>query len=158
MAKADQLVRSVNRTLLIESVVIMIIAAALYGVTYSFDDVPEILAQGIQPAVFPRVVLIIMFGLAALQAVRAVRLSPDDVAKLSPVKTIPSIVWLTAAFLIAFAAAMPIIGTFPALLLFLPALALLWGERRWHLIIASFLGFIAFAYVLFRLIMNVPLP
>ena len=63
-----------------------------------------------------------------------------------------------AALLIGFVALMPVIGTFPALVLFLPALSLLWGERRWRLMALSFAGFAGFVYLLFRLIMNVPLP
>ena len=77
---------------------------------------------------------------------------------LKPKGPIPLIVVLTAALLIGFVALMPVIGTFPALVLFLPALSLLWGERRWRLMALSFAGFAGFVYLLFRLIMNVPLP
>ena len=147
--------RVVDRQLLAESAVIMAFAAALFGVTFTFDRVPPVLAQGIQPALFPRAVLVVLFGLAALQAVRALRVSVPDVSAFKPV---PLIVYLTGAVLIAFLVAMPLIGTFPTLILFCPALALLWGERRWRLMAFSFAGVIAFIYGLFRLIMNVPLP
>ena len=147
-----------ERTLLFESVFIMLFSAAMFAVTFTFDKVPPILAQGIQPTVFPRAVLIIMFALAALQAFKAARLTPRQIAELKPVKAIPPVAFLTAGLLIAFAAIMPVIGAFPAIAIFLPGLALLWGERRWILMASSFLGFIGFAYVLFRLIMNVPLP
>ena len=42
--------------------------------------------------------------------------------------------------------------------LFCPALAALWGERRWILMVVTFGAFIAFIYILFVLILNVPLP
>ena len=150
--------RAIDRTLLFESIIIMIFAAVMFGVTYTFDKVPAILAEGIQPTIFPRAMLIIMFLLAVLQAFKAMRISPQEALQLKPLKAIPLVVYLTALFLIAFAYLMPIIGTFPAIVVFLPALAMLWGERRWLLMALSFAGFLGFAYVLFRLIMNVPLP
>ena len=51
-----------NRSQLTEALFVMGFAAVLYGVTYTFDKVPAFLAQGIQPTVFPRAILIIMFG------------------------------------------------------------------------------------------------
>ncbi len=116
MSTSDTDVKPIDRALLFESIFVMVFSA----VTYTFDKVSAILAQGIQPTVFPRAVLLIMFVLAALQAYRATRLSPQQVAEPKPVKAVPPIVFLTAGFLIAFAAVMPIIGTFPAIVIFLP--------------------------------------
>ncbi|MCY4196609.1 MAG: tripartite tricarboxylate transporter TctB family protein [Rhodobacteraceae bacterium] len=158
MSTSQTHAKPIDRTLLFESIFIMVFATAMFATTYTFDKVPAILAQGIQPTVFPRAVLVVMFLLAALQAFKATRLTPQQVSDLKPVKAVPPIVFLTAGLLMAFAALMPIIGTFPAIVLFLPALALLWGERRGLLMSLSFLGFLGFAYVLFGLIMNVPLP
>lgn len=150
--------RSIQRTQLLEALAVMAFAAALFGVTYTFDRVPPLLAQGIQPTVFPRAILAIMFALGAIQAVKASRLTLADVEFVKPVKPVPLLVFLTAGLLILLPILMSAIGTFPALVLFLPALALLWGERRWKLMALSFAGFTGFVYVLFRLIMNVPLP
>lgn len=147
-----------NRTQLTEALFVMGFAAVLYCVTYTFDDVPAYLSQGIQPTVFPRAILIIMFGLGAIQAFVAWRPSIDELGALTPKGPIKRVVYLTAAMLIAFVALMPVIGTFPALILFMPALSALWGERRWRLMALSFAGFLGFVYLLFRLIMNVPLP
>ena len=155
---SSETARHVDRTLLLESIFVMVLAAALFGVTYTFDEVPAILAQGIQPTVFPRAVLIIMFLLAALQAIKASRLSASDFEMVTGLKPIPPIVFITAGLLIAFVVVMPIIGTFPAILIFLPTLSFLWGERRWLMMALSFAGFMGFAYVLFRMIMSVPLP
>lgn len=155
---SDQLNRDVDRTAIAEALFVMAFAAAMYAVTYTFDTVPAILAQGIQPTIWPRAILIIMFGLGALQLVRALRLNAEALAALNPTKPIPLIVFVTAALLNALGYLIPIVGTFPALVLFLPALSILWGERRWLLMALSFAGFLAFIYVLFRLIMNVPLP
>lgn len=147
-----------NRSQLTEALFVMGFAAVLYGVTYTFDKVPAFLAQGIQPTVFPRAILIIMFGLGVIQAFNAVRPSIDDLGALTPKGPIKPIVFATAGLLIAFVALMPVIGTFPALILFMPALSVVWGERRWLVMGLSFAGFLGFVYLLFRLIMNVPLP
>ena len=150
--------RDFDRRSMTEAGVIMILATALFGVTFTFDDVPEILAQGIQPTVFPRIVLAIIFGLAALQFWRAFNLPREAGAGHVPATGVPTIVLKTSAALVCFFVLMPTIGTFPTLILFCPVLAILWGERRWVLMAASFAGFIGFIYLLFRVAMNVPLP
>lgn len=158
MAASDASEKRIDAGLLVQSVVIMAVAGGLYGVTYTFDEVPPILAQGVQPTVFPRVLLILMILLAGLQAIKALRPSVAEIAKLKPYRPIPRIVFLTALVLIGFFVVMPIIGTFPTLIIFCPALAALWGERRWKLMALSFGGFIAFIYGLFVMVLNVPLP
>ena len=150
--------RGVDRTRLAESLVVMLVAAILYGYTYTFAEVPAILAQGIQPTVFPRAILLLLFGLALLQAFRSLRLTPAELARRTAPAPVAPVVGLTVGLLVAFAVLMPVIGTFPAVVLFLPALALLWGERRWLLMALGFAGFTGFAWVLFRLVMQVPLP
>lgn len=141
-----------------EAIVIMLVSAMLFAVTFTFDHVPEILAQGIQPTVFPRAVLAILFGLAALQAYKSLNLSENEVSELKPIGPVPKIVLITSGCLIAFFVAIPIIGTFPTLIIFCPTLAFIWGERRWRLMVISFSTFVAFIYLLFRVVMNVPLP
>lgn len=158
MSTPDTGARNVDRQLLIESIVIMIFAAAMFAVTFTFHKVPAILAQGIQPTAYPRAVLIIMFLLAALQAVKATRLTAEDFALLTHPKPMKPVVFITVGMLIVFLLLMPILGTFLTVALFCPALALLWGERRWLLMGLSFAGFLVFLYLLFRVVMNVPLP
>jgi len=158
MRHGDGTKHGVDRELLVESLVIMGIATVLFGITFTFDRVPEIFAQGIQPTVFPRAVLMLMFGLAALQAIKAIRLSEVDAEYLVPYLPIPKIVFFTGALLIVCVIAMRWVGTFPTLIVFCPTLALLWGERRGWMMLFGFSLFIAFAYVLFRIVMKVPLP
>lgn len=149
---------TIKRNQLFEALAVMAFAAGMYGVTFTFDKVPAFLAQGIQPTVFPRAILILMFALALIQAIKAARLTPKDLSAFKPNKPIQKVVYLTVLMLIALPVMMPIIGTFPAFAVFLPALSFLWGERRWKMMVLSFAGFTAFVYVLFRLVMNVPLP
>ena len=150
--------RDMDRRSLTEAGVIMAFASVMFAMTFTFDKVPEILAQGIQPTVFPRIVLAIIFGLAALQFGKALSLRADTSVGRVPAKGVPAIVFMTSATLVCFYILMPMIGTFPTLILFCPALAVLWGERRWALMAVSFAGFIGFIYLLFRVVMNVPLP
>ena len=76
--------RTIDRTRLIEALVVMAFAVILFAVTFSFKKVPPILAQGIQPTVFPRAILAIMFGLGVIQAVTALRPSAEDLEMLKP--------------------------------------------------------------------------
>lgn len=147
-----------DRRSLTEAGVIMTFASVMFAMTFTFDKVPEILAQGIQPTVFPRIVLAIIFGLAALQFGKALNVRADASVERLPAKGVPAIVFTTSAILVCFYVLMPMIGTFPTLILFCPVLAVLWGERRWALMAVSFAGFIGFIYLLFRVVMNVPLP
>lgn len=150
--------QAVNRTGLSEAIAVMAFAVAMFGVTFTFDKVPSSLSQGIPPTAFPRAMLILMFLLGALLAAKSLRVSPQAAAELKPLKAIPPIVFLTIGALIGFAILMPLVGTFVAMAIFLPGLALLWHERRWLFMGLSFAGYIAFAFGLFRLVMNVPLP
>lgn len=120
----------IDRPLLIESLVIICVSLALFGVTFTFDRVPEIFSQGIQPTVFPRAVLAIMIVLAVLQAVKATRLTDIELASLSPYKPVPRIVYLTGVLLIIFVASMRYVGTFPTLIAFCPALFLAMGRAK----------------------------
>ncbi|MDB6178428.1 tripartite tricarboxylate transporter TctB family protein [Paracoccus sp. Z330] len=158
MSTREESLRKTDRTLFLESIAVMAFAATMYGVTHTFREVPPILAQGIQPTAFPRAILIIMFLLAATQAFQALKRPATEASSFGKKKPVPPLVFLTIVLLIAFAMLMPIVGTFPAMAVFLPGLAVLWGERRWILMGLSFAGFIGFAYGLFVLIMQVPLP
>ena len=158
MDAQKEALNGVDRPRLLEAVFVMLFAAIMFVVSFTFDRVPAILAQGIQPTAFPRGILFIMFMLAAIQVVKSSRVSRENLRRLKPIKSVPPIVFLTAGLLIGFFLIMPVIGTFLSIAIFLPALAILWCERRWLLMALSFAGFMGFVFVLFRLVMNVPLP
>lgn len=148
----------VNREELLESVVVALFALILFGVTFTFEEVPEILAQGIGPAIFPRAVLIFMFLMAVIQGIKAIRLSSDAAASYKPRKPIPAIVYITAGTILLFVVGLYTIGALPSVLVFCFLLSLIWGERRYIAMIITFLAFTASVYLLFVILLGSNLP
>jgi Tripartite tricarboxylate transporter TctB family len=108
---------------------VVAIAVALFAATFWFEQMPEGITRGFGAEAFPRLVLGTIVVLAVLLAV----VSPTGDA-LPPV---PAMVWYTGASLIAFMALVPIAGMLPAMFIFLIALGLLWGERRYWLLLLN---------------------
>lgn len=104
---------------LVPAIIIGLCAGAIY-LTTDFRKMPPILKRGIQPADFPRLVCLLIIGLACLMSWR-------EPAKLKEKITPTS--WITILLMIGFALLVQI-DLFLALGAFAVALALLWGERR----------------------------
>lgn len=111
--------------------IILIVSAWVYYVTTTFEEVPQLLAQNVGPAVFPQLVVIaiVLMALALpfehlfIAGGRA-RLDSD---RSKPVRR-PT--WLTGALLAAIVALMPWLGTLLTMFLACLLMPPLWGERR----------------------------
>ena len=57
--------------------VIIIISAALFAYTFTFDEVPEILAQGMQPTMMPRLIFSLIIFLSIFQLIQNKKLKSD---------------------------------------------------------------------------------
>ena len=125
-------------------------AIAAFAVTYSFEAVPEGLAQGLGAVEFPRLVCLVLLGLAALLALGAQPRRP-------PV-AVPGTFWATLALCVLFLPAMALIGMLPAMALFLVAMGWLWGERRRGLLLGSALGLTAGIWLVFIRLFGLSLP
>ncbi len=79
--------------------VILFFCAAAYAVTMTFEEVPAMLAQGIQPSVFPRTMIAVIAILAVILIIQG-RLRGQ-----SPRKPVPLVAFLTAGLLAVFVAA-----------------------------------------------------
>jgi hypothetical protein len=108
---------------------VMAIAAALFAATFWFEQMPEGITRGFGAELFPRMVLGTIIGLAILLA-----LTPAFDA---PLPRIPPMVWYSGASLLAFMALVPVIGMLPAMFVILVALGILWGERRYALLLLT---------------------
>jgi len=108
---------------------VIAIASALFAATFWFEKMPEGITRGFGAEVFPRLVLGTIVALAVLLA-----LSPASSAPLPPV---PRMVWFSGAALLAFMALVPAVGMLPAMLVLLIALGVLWGERRYLVLVLS---------------------
>ena len=109
--------------------VVVAVAAALFAATFWFEQMPEGITRGFGAELFPRMVLGTIMALAILLA-----LAP---ASSAPLPRIPPMVWYSGAALLAFMALVRVIGTLPAMFVFLVAVGILWGERRYGLVLIT---------------------
>ena len=125
-----------HRTDLIVAFIVIAICAFFYLATTTFEEVSNMLAQNIPPEFFPRWVLIIIvvlaFGLPFEHVFHRKRGDNIDSERSERVKQMP---YLTAGLLFVFIAAMPYVGTLLSTVGICLTLPLLWGARRWRLII-----------------------
>lgn len=141
------------------AIVVWAICGVLYARTYWFDSVPSSLAQNVQPTTFPRLVLITIALITLIlpfEHFRKLRsgidLDEERSEKLSPV------VPITAAILVGLVAVMPILGALPALILVAIVLPILWGERRWKVLVPYILLFPLAVLFLFAEVLQVTFP
>ncbi len=128
---------------------VLIFCAVAYAITFSFKQAPAALAQNVQPASFPRLVISVIAVLSAGQMILSLRL-PEKA-----LKPLPWAVAVSAAVMIAFVIAFDALGIVPAMVLLCFGLPVLWGERRWHLIVPYAILFPAAIYGLFAKILGV---
>jgi hypothetical protein len=129
---------------------VIAIAAALFAATFWFEQMPEGITRGFGAELFPRMVLGTIIALALLLA-----LTP---ASDEPLPRIPPMMWYTGASLLAFMAAVPVIGMLPAMLALLIGLGYLWGERRHGLLFLSAIVLMAAVWGVFVKGFGVQLP
>ena len=108
---------------------VVAVAAALFAATFWFEERPEGITRGFGAELFPRMVLGTIIALAILLA-----LTPASDA---PLPRIPRMVWYSGASLLAFMALVPVVGMLPAMFVFLVALGILWGERRYVFLVVT---------------------
>jgi putative tricarboxylic transport membrane protein len=109
-----------------------------------------VVAQNVQPATFPRLVL----GVIAVLTLAMMALAwKAPVA--AGLKRVPPMTWLSAGVMIAFVLAFQWLGIVPAMVLLCLGLPALWGERRWYLILPFALGFPAVVWLLFAQLLEV---
>ncbi len=127
--------------------IVVFCLAAIY-LTTSFAKMPPILKRGIQPADFPRLICLLIIALTLLMVWR------DPVHRTEPLN---KTTWLTMVFMVAFAALVQI-DLFLALGIFAAGLALLWGERRLHLLAITGLILPVSVFFLFDLVFHIRFP
>ena len=140
---------------LIVAFIVIAICAFFYISTTTFERVSNMLAQNIPPEFFPRWILIIIVILALVLPFEHVfhrrRGENIDSERSERVKQMP---YLSAGLLFVSIAAMPYVGTLLSTVGVCFALPLLWGERRWRLIIPFALIFpLVVAFVFDRILL-----
>lgn len=133
----------------IAGVGVLLFCLAAWLVTLTFKKAPPALAQNVQPASFPRLVLAVMAVLAV-----TIILKSFGQADKRP-KPIHLMVWPSAAMMVLFIIAFHYLGILPAMMLFCVGLPLLWGERRLQIIIPYAVLFPLAIYWLFAVALTV---
>jgi putative tricarboxylic transport membrane protein len=131
---------------------IIAFAAAAYGYSFTFPEVPKALQQGMGPERYPQLVISVLIGLSVLLGLEA-----RGTADVRPPPLEPAVV-LTAASGAVFIGAVWLVGMPVAMFLALVALGLLWGERRWLPLLLNAVLLPAVIWAVFVRGLKVPLP
>jgi putative tricarboxylic transport membrane protein len=128
---------------------LLLFCAIAYAITLTFAEAPAVVAQNVQPATFPRLVI----GVIAVLTIAMMLMGRGEPAKRR--RSVAPMTWLSTAVMIAFVLAFQWLGILPAMILLCLGLPLLWGERRWHLILPFGVGFPLAIYLLFVEVLEV---
>jgi putative tricarboxylic transport membrane protein len=146
----------INRTDLVVGVVLLAVCGALYVVTSTFDEVSPLFAQDMPPERFPRMLLWIIGALSlALPFEQWLRKEKGKILDSGRKTPVLSIAYLTAGFLVLTVLAIKLIGTFLVLVVVCIGLPLLWGERRWKILVPFVVLFPAAVMLLFSHVLGV---
>lgn len=128
---------------------ILAFCVATWLVTLTFKEAPAVIAQNVQPATFPRLVVAVIAVLAVVIIAKSFR-----TAGKRP-KPVPPMVFISAAVMPGFVIAFYYLGILPAMILLCFALPLIWGERRLHFVVPYAIVFPVLVYLLFAVVLGV---
>lgn len=141
-----------NRRDLGPSLILLGLCIAGFSLTFQFDEVPAILAQGMQPYVFPRMLFALLLVLTLLLVLQGWRHGERDR------DSVGWRVWATIAVMAIAVAALEEVGGLIMLSLAIFAIPLIWGERRITRVAALAVIGPAAIYVIFTLLLQLRLP
>lgn len=128
----------------------------LYYRTTTFDEPSFLLGDNVLPTHFPRLALFVI-ALLTLVIPFEHRFWPQRWRRIEEDRSseIPLVTWLTMIFLVAVVLAEPYLGTILTILLTCFAFPVLWGERRWWLVVPYAIGFTAAVTLVFNQFLRV---
>ena len=154
--KATSAASLVHPTDLVLTLIIFAVCGWLYYITSSFEEVSQLLAQNIGPEWFPRLLIwtIVVLSLALpfehlARKADAASIDDDRSDRIKPIS------FVTAALLACVVATIPLFGTLIAMILGCTLLPLLWGERRWKVLVPYIILFPATVAILFTQVLKV---
>lgn len=146
---------SLPRRLLTETGLLAAIGAA---VLLDSRDYPPSLAEGAPgPAFFPRLLAVLLIACAGWLAVRAWGGARERKPEAGSRTPLPG-VWIAVAWIAAFLLVWPRLGTVLSVPLLVVGLMWLTGERSWRTMVSVPLAFAGFIYLVFMVLLGVPLP
>lgn len=137
---------------LLAGLALLAFCAAVYVASLEIKDAPAALAQNVQPATFPRMVLVVITVLTVLMIALGI-------GRIEPSRRLPKLVMVaTAALMIAFVMAFQTFGLLAAIFVFCLILPIVWGERPSLKLVIYALIFPIAVYIVFDTLLGVYFP
>jgi len=138
------------------SALLLAVAGYLYYLTTQFEEPTALLGENVGPADFPQLVIYFIAILAVILPFES-RLQPERWQKIweGRRRSVVSLTWLSIGFLIVTSLIAPYLGTIITMFLVSLLLPLLWGERRFGLVITFALLFSLTVTWVFNVILKV---
>ena len=136
----------------IVSAVIIVISSILLYFTFAFDIVPPILNRGIQPATFPKALLILIIGLTLLIYFISLK-KPWKIEK-----KLPNSFYITLLSFVVFITVSKFLDFFLGIALLSIIVSYFWGERRVAYLIMVSIIFPLIVFVFFETILGLRFP
>ena len=136
----------------IVSAVIIVISSILLYFTFTFDIVPPILNRGIQPATFPKALLILIIALTLLTYFISLKNPWKKEKKL------PNSFYITLLSFVVFITVSKFLDFFLGIALLSIIVSYFWGERRVAYLIIVSIIFPLIVFVFFETILGLRFP
>ncbi|MGH1481030.1 MAG: tripartite tricarboxylate transporter TctB family protein [Geminicoccales bacterium] len=138
------------------ALVLILVCGFLYYQTYGFDKPALFLGDNVLPEEFPRMLFWIIGGLAlTLPFEHLLERKRHPLIRKSRSRPIGFTTWATIVLLIVILGLAPALGTILTILISSLTLPILWGERRWLVVIAYSLVFTALITYVFAGVLSV---
>ncbi|MDA8559506.1 tripartite tricarboxylate transporter TctB family protein [Candidatus Pelagibacter bacterium] len=131
---------------------IIIISAYLLYITFTFDEVPPILNRGIQPATFPKALLILIISLSLIVFFVSLKTPWQRQKKL------PNTFYITLISFIVFIIISNTLDFFLGISVLSVMVSYFWGERRIFYLILVGIIFPAIVFVFFETFLGLRFP
>ncbi len=140
----------------IVAAVLLALCAGLYYLTTTFEEVAQLFAQDVPPEFFPRLLIWTIAILSLLMPFEHL-LKPHGRAHFDKdrSKPIKPMAYATAGLLALIVLSIEFVGTYIAIVLACLLVPVLWGERRWKLLIPYALIFSTTVVLLFSKLLGV---
>ena len=136
----------------IVSAVIIVISSILLYFTFTFDIVPPILNRGIQPATFPKALLILIISLSLIVYYLSIKI-PWNIEK-----KLPNSFYITLASFIIFSVVSVTLDFFLGISVLSVILSFFWGERRIFYLFLVAIIFPIIVFIFFETILGLRFP
>ena len=132
--------------------IIVIISCILLYLTFTFEEVPPILNRGIQPATFPKALLILIIVLSLVVYFLSIK-KPWQIDK-----NLPNAFYITLASFVIFSVVGTILDFFLGISILSILVSYFWGERRIFYLFLVAIIFPTIVFIFFETILGLRFP